>query len=176
MGLLDEPGLGTLIEAGCAGCTARKLAFRTYVDGTMPFMGGEPVGRVTWVYDGEKFVDGVYEVACAECRLVVFSSDVCPRCHAPGGLKRALETPNGYVAPAQCPTCDADEVGLVAFLPAVVTYDGGRADKARTQTEPHDVGFHGYRVDCRDCGPAVASRSDACPLCEAPPPLRPRPG
>ena len=122
MGLLDESGLGALIEAGCTGCAARKLAFRTYVDGTIPFMGGEPVGRVTWVYDGEKFVDGVYEVACAACGLVVFSADVCPRCHAPGGLQRALEAPNGYRAPAQCPSCDADEVGLVAFLPAVVTY------------------------------------------------------
>jgi hypothetical protein len=176
MGLLDEPGLGALIQAGCARCTAHKLAFHTYVDGTIPFMGGEPVGPVTWVYDGEKFIDGVYQVACAECRLIVFSASVCPRCHAPDGLKQALESPNGYVAPAQCPRCDGDEVRLVAFLPAVVTYDGGRAQKARTQTEPHDPGFHGYRVDCRDCGPAVAGRSDACPLCESPPPLRPRPG
>ena len=57
-------------------------------------MGAEPVGRIGWVYDGEKFVDGVYEVTCAGCHHVVFSADVCPRCHAPGGLKRALATPN----------------------------------------------------------------------------------
>jgi len=176
MGLLDEAGLHDLVEGGCAACGARKLAFRTYVDGTIPFMGGEPVGRVTWVYDGEKFVDGVYAVTCAGCQHLVFSADVCPRCHTLGGLARALETPNGFPAPAQCPSCDGDEVNLVALLPALVTHDGGRADKARTQVEPHDQGFHGYRVDCRDCGPAVAVRSEACPLCEAPPPLRPRPG
>ena len=176
MGLLDETGLHDLVKAGCSACGTRKLAFRTYVDGTIPFMGGEPVGRVTWVYDGEKFVDGVYEVTCAGCHHVVFSADVCPRCHAPGGLSRALETPNRFAAPAQCASCEVDEVNLVALIPALVTHDGGRADKARTQVEPHDDGFHGTRVDCRDCGPAVAELSDACPLCEAPPPLRPRPG
>ena len=29
-------------------------------------MGGEPVGSITWVYDGEKFVDGVFEAAPVE--------------------------------------------------------------------------------------------------------------
>ena len=176
MGLLDESGLARLIEAGCPDCRGRKLAFRTYVDGTMPFMGAEPVGKVTWIYDGEKFVDGVYEVACAACRHVVFSADVCPRCHAPGGLKVALETANQYAVPARCPSCDDDEIRYVAFFPALVTHDGQRAEKARTSTEPHDDGFHGYRVDCRDCGPGLAEQTDACPLCHAPGPLRARPG
>lgn len=176
MGLLDETGLDDLVKAGCAACGARKLTFRTYVDGVIPFQGGEPVGRVKWVYDGEKFVDGVYEVACAECRQVVFTADVCPRCHAPDGLKRAMATPNGFAAPSQCPSCEAEEVNLVALLPALVTHDGGRADKARPLVELHDDGFHAYRVDCRDCGPAVAVHSDACALCEAPGPVRPRPG
>jgi ribosomal protein S27E len=176
MGLLDEPGLNRLIEAGCPGCGAAKLAFRTYVDGTTPFMGAEPVGRVTWIYDGEKFVDGVYQVTCAACARTLFTADVCPRCHAPGGLKTALESPNRYPVPARCPSCDEDEVNFVAFLPALVTYEGQRADKARTTTEPHESGFHGYRVDCRDCGNGVAERTDACPLCEAPGPLRVRPG
>ncbi|HEX2659514.1 MAG TPA: hypothetical protein VHU40_14620 [Polyangia bacterium] len=177
MGLLDETGLDDVVKAGCAACGARKLVFRTYVDGVIPFMGGEPVGRVKWVYDGEKFVDGVYEVTCAECQKVVFTApDVCPRCHAAGGLKTALETPNRFAAPAQCPSCSEEEVNLVAMLPALVTHDGGRAEKARALIEPHDDGFHGYRVDCRDCGPAVAVCSDACPLCEAPGPVRTRPG
>jgi len=61
------------------------------------------------------------------------------------------------------------------FVPARVAYQGKRAEKARTSTELHEDGFHGYRVDCRDCG-TLAERSDACPLCEAPGPLRPRPG
>lgn len=176
MGLLDEPGLTRLIEGGCPSCGGRKLVFRTYVDGTMPFMGAEPVGRVTWIYDGEKFVDGVYEVTCAACGNGLFAADVCPRCHAPGGLKLALETPNHFAVPASCPSCDEDEVRYVAFFPATLNYEGQRAEKARTSTEPHDPGFHGYRIDCRDCGTGVSERTDACPLCEAPAPLRPRPG
>src|SRR3982751_1849113 len=118
MGLLDEPGLTRLIEGGCPSCGAHKLAFRTYVDGTIPFMGGEPVGRVTWIYDGEKFVDGVYEVTCAACPTPpLFTADVCPRCHAPGGLETALTSPNRFDVPARCPSCDDDEVRFVAFFP-----------------------------------------------------------
>ena len=83
MGLLDEPGLNRLIEGGCPQCGSRKLQFCTYVDGRLPFMGAEPVGRVTWIYDGEKFVDGVYQATCGDCAHVLFSADVCPRCHAP---------------------------------------------------------------------------------------------
>ncbi len=149
--------------------------FRTYVDGRVIFMGAEPVGRVTWMYDGEKFIDGVYEIACADCRQVLFSSDVCPRCHAPGGLTCALETPNGWPVPVSCPACGDEQVGYVAFVPARVAYEGKRAEKARTSIESHENGFHGYRVDCRDCG-TVAERTDACPLCDAPGPLRTRPG
>jgi hypothetical protein len=175
MGLLDEPGLERLVGAGCLRCSSFKLAFRTYVDGRLPIMGGEPIGRVAWVYDGEKFIDGVYQVSCADCQHPIFASDACPRCHAPGGLARALETPNRWPVPACCPVCDGEEVGYVAFLPARVTYQGKRADTARSSTELHDPGFHGYRVDCRDCG-TTAERIDACPLCDAPAPLRARPG
>src|SRR4051812_31109897 len=101
MGLLDEPGLDRLIAAGCAACGGRRLTFRTYVDGALPIMGGEPVGRVSWGYDGEKFVDGVYEVACTDCKQLAFGADVCPRCHAAGGLARALATPNQWPVPAR---------------------------------------------------------------------------
>ena len=175
MGVLDEPGLDRLLEAGCTKCGARSLTFASYVDGLLPIMGAEPVGKITWVYDGEKFVDGVFEVTCTECKQVVFAETVCPRCHAPGGLERALATPNGWPVPAQCPKCEGEELRYIAFLPARVAYEGTRAEKARTTTELLDSGFHGYRVDCRDCGP-VAERTDACPLCEAPAPLRARPG
>jgi hypothetical protein len=174
MGLLDEPGLERLIDAGCAQCGSRRLAFRMYVDGLLPIMGGEPIGGIKWVYDGEKFVDGVYEVRCAACKDVVFAADVCPRCHAPGGLARALETPNGWPVPVACPGCEGDELRYIAFLPAQVTYEGKRAEKARSATELADAGFHGYRVDCRTCG-TVAERNDSCPLCDAPGPPRARP-
>ena len=175
MGLLDEAGLDKLIGGGCPHCGARKLSFETYVDGAIPVVAGEPVGRVTWLYDGEKFVDGVYQVSCAECSHLVFAADVCPRCHAPGGLALALDRANRWPVPPACPACDEEEIRYLAFLPARVAYEGKRADRARTTTELHEPGFHGYRVDCRDCG-TVAERADACPLCEAPAPLRQRPG
>jgi len=175
MGLLDEAGLERLVAAGCTACGSAKLGFRTYVDGIVGLMAGQPIAGVTWVYDGEKFVDGVFEVACAGCKAVLFAADVCPRCHAPGGLARALGAPNAWPVPACCPSCDDEEVRYVAFLPARVTYEGRRAEKARSATELHDPGFHGWRTDCRTCG-TVAERTGGCPLCEAPGPLRPRPG
>jgi hypothetical protein len=175
VGLLGESELERLVAAGCAACGSNKLLFRTYVDGALPMMGGEPVGRVTWLYDGEKFVDGVYEVRCGTCDAVSFSAEVCPRCHAPGGLARALATPNDWPVPVSCPSCDDEEVRYVAFIPARVAYEGKRAEKARDLSEPQENGFHGARVDCRDCG-IVAARSDVCPLCGGPGPLRARPG
>jgi hypothetical protein len=175
MGQLDEPGLNRLIEAGCPACGDKKLIFRTYVDGHMPFMGGEPVGRVTWSYDGEKFVDGVHHVACGTCAHVMFQAGVCPRCHAADGLKKALETTNDYPVPVACPSCDEDQVTYFAFLPATVAYQDGRAAKAASRVEPHEPGFHGYRADCRYCG-TIAARTATCPLCGAPGPLRARPG
>ena len=175
MGLLDESALERLVVVGCVACGARKLVFFTMVDGSLPLMGGEPVGPITWIYDGEKFVDGVYQVACAGCQQVLFAADVCPRCHAPGGLDKALGTPNRWPVPVACPSCDEEQVRYVAMLPARVIYEGQRADKARPTVEAHEDGFHGYRVDCTDCG-TVAERADGCPLCDAPAPLRVRPG
>jgi hypothetical protein len=174
MGLLDASGLDRLISSGCSACGSHRLGFRTYVDGLLPIMGAEPVGRVTWVYNGEKFVDGVFEVSCADCKQVVFAANACPRCHAQGGLARALDRPNGWPVPARCPACAREELRYIAFLPAKVTYEGKRAAKAQSSIELHEDGFHGYRVDCRDCG-TVAERTDDCPLCDAPSPLRPRP-
>jgi hypothetical protein len=175
MGALTEAGLDELIARGCSACRVRRLSFRTYVDGRLPLMGGEPVGAITWIYDGEKFVDGVFEVTCAACQQVLFADDACPRCHAPGRLAEILATPNRWPVPAACPGCDAEEVRYLAMIPARVTHDGERAEKARTTTELLDPGFHGYRVDCPDCGP-VLELDDRCPLCQAPAPLRTRPG
>jgi RNA polymerase subunit RPABC4/transcription elongation factor Spt4 len=180
MGLLDEPGLDRLVKTGCAACGGRKLTFRTYVDGAFPFLAGEPVGRPSWAYDGEKFVDGVYAVACAGCGATLFAADVCPRCHAPGGLGTALGSENRWPVPAGCADadCGGEEVRYLAFVPVSVTYEGERADRPRGSVEPHDPGFHGYRADCRACRQVVAARNDAeaCPLCDGPGPLRARPG
>ncbi len=175
MGSLTEAGLDALVTRGCPACHSTRLQFRSYVDGRLPVMGGEPVGSITWVYDGEKFVDGVFEVCCADCKHALLRADECPRCHAPGALAGILATTNRWPVPAACPGCDSDEIRYLAMLPAKVSYEGKRADKARSSTELHEPGFHGYRVDCVDCG-TVAELLDRCPLCAAPAPLRARPG
>jgi hypothetical protein len=175
MGLLDEAGLDALVAAGCSACGGKRLGFRSYIDGRVPLLAGEPVGAITWVHDGEKFVDGVFEVACADCKHVVFAADVCPRCHAPGGLASALAGGNTWPVPAACPRCDGEEVFYVALVPARVTHEGKRTDKPRTTTDLHDPGFHGLRVDCGDCRATVAELVERCPLCAAPAPLRSRP-
>jgi hypothetical protein len=174
MGLLDEASLEKMVTTGCTACHSNKLAFRSYVDGALPLVGGEPVGRMSWVYDGEKFVDGVFEVTCASCKQTIFSADICPRCDAPGGLARALATGNDWPVPAACPQCGEEELSYVAFVPAQVSYEGKRAEKARTSTELQDAGFHGARVTCKTCG-MVSERTETCPLCASPGPLRPRP-
>lgn len=174
MGLLDEPGLERLVAAGCDRCGSTRLQFGAYLDGLLPIMAGEPVGKVTWVYDGEKFVDGVFEVGCADCQRALFSADVCPRCHADGGLARALASTNAWPVPEACPICEGEELRYLAMMPAVVVYEGKRASKPRSSTELLDEGFHGYRVDCKEC--RVVAVRDTCPLCDATPPLRARPG
>jgi hypothetical protein len=175
MGMLTKQTLESLIGAGCTECGGATLCFRAYVDAGIPMMGGEPVGRLFWAYDGEKFVDGVFEASCAGCKQVLFADDACPRCHAPGRLPEILATPNRWPVPAACPECAAEELRYTAMLPAQVRYDGKRAEKARTSTELLDAGLHGYRIDCADCGP-VGQLDDRCALCQAPAPLRPRPG
>lgn len=174
MGALTPGDLERLVASGCTACGARRLDFRMYVDGLVPLMAGEPVGPVKWSYDGEKFVDGVFSVTCAACKHEELASSICPRCHAEAGLAKALGSPNGYPVPEACPRCGNQEVRYIALIPARTSYEGKRADKARTSVELADLGFHGYRVDCRDCG-KVAELRDRCPLCGAPAPLRPRP-
>lgn len=174
MGELTEAGLDRIIDAGCGVCGKRDLIFRAYVDGRVPLMAGEPVGKTVWVYDGEKFVDGVFEVTCAACRTVVFASSVCPRCNQPDMLAQVLSTGNAWPVPQACPSCHDEEVRYRALLPAEIAFRDQRAGKAETGTEMLDPGFHGLAIDCVDCG-QVAEASQRCPLCAAPGPLRPRP-
>jgi hypothetical protein len=58
-----------------------------------------------------------------------------------------------------------------AFVPAKVTYEGKRADKARTSCELYDPGFHGLRAQCSTCGP-FARRDGVCVLCDSDHPVR----
>ncbi len=175
MGILTEAALDELVSAGCRVCGARRLVFRAYLDGAVPVLAGEPVDKPRWVHDGEKFVDGVYEVGCDACKLVLFAEPACPRCHAAEGLARALAATNAYPAPEACPGCGGDELKLVAMIPARVSYERGRAEPPRTTVELNDPGFHGMKLLCADCG-VVGELTDRCPLCAAPGPLRARPG
>ena len=174
MGLMTKPALDALVASGCHACGSKKLSFQTYVDGLVALMAGEPIQSVVWVYDGEKFLDGVYRVTCLACAKAVFEATACPRCHAEGGLARALTTENAYPVPLECRSCGGEETRYIAMMPAKVLYEGKRGEKAKTSHELHDAGFHGYRVDCKTCG-TVAELEDECPLCGAAGPIRPRP-
>lgn len=175
MGILTEAKLDELVRTGCPACGPGGLIFRAYLDARLPLMGGEPVGKLVWAYDGEKFVDGVFEVTCASCKGQVLRADICPRCHSEGGLAVALAAENRRPLPAACPSCQGEEVRYVAMLPAAVHHDGKRATKPQTGVEYYDPGFHGLRVECKSCG-VVEDFERSCPLCAAAGPLRRRPG
>src|SRR5262249_60443298 len=94
MGQLDETRFEAMLRAGCPACGATALDIFSFLDRRLDIMLGEPNDDGRWVHDGEKFVDGTYRIACASCSHVVFADDACPRCHAPGGLPRALGDPS----------------------------------------------------------------------------------
>jgi len=175
MGTLTEATFARCVEAGCPSCGGKKLSIRAYVEGKFPLLEGEAVGGVAWAYKGESFVDGVYEIRCVSCKAELFADTICTRCHAPDGLQKALETPNTHEVPRGCPTCKAQTLAYRAYAPAVVVYEGKRADKARTTCTLYDEGFHGTRAECKTCGP-FARAGTSCPLCGAPGPLRAPPG
>jgi RNA polymerase subunit RPABC4/transcription elongation factor Spt4 len=174
MGLFTEAKLLALVDAGCPACQSQKLIFQTYVDGRQRLLGGEPDGKITWAYKGETFIDGIFDIKCIACKHSIFSEAVCPRCHADGGLAKGLETENQNMIPKACPGCDAEEFWCVGFLPATVIYEGRRAEKAKTETEMYDAGFHAFHLSCKFCG-FKEEKTEQCPICDAPGPLRERP-
>ena len=175
MGSLTEASFTELVDRGCTACGAKKLVIEAYVEGKFPLIGAEPAGVVTWAYKGETFVDGVFAIRCAACKHEVFADPMCPRCHTPEGLARALETENTHSVPKACPGCGIDSVTYRAFVPASVTYEGKRAGKARTECDLYDPGYRGLRAECKSCGSFDPRDSSSCPVCDAPGPLRPQP-
>lgn len=161
---LSEETFTSLVDAGCPTCSRKPLLVETYVAQRLPLLAGEVFGSPSWGYKGEELVRGTYRITCTECAHELFTTGACPVCQADGGLARALDTQNDFPLPVSCSGCDGEQLLLTAYVPAEVRYEGKRAAKARTQTAPEDEGFHGFRVECRQCRSATA-RSAPCPLC-----------
>jgi hypothetical protein len=164
---LSEEEFTRIVDAGCAACKGKKLSVEALVAQKLPLLGGEIYGTPSWGYKGEDLVRGTYRIACAACHTELFAASACPRCDAAGGVARALEAENAFPLPTACERCGDERLTALAFVPTVVVYEGKRASKARTQTAPEDPGFHGYRVECKDCR-NVVERRDPCPLCGPP--------
>lgn len=173
MGHLDEPAFEQLIAAGCPSCGQAPLVIETFLDRTQRVMLADPTDGGKWAHDGEKFIDGVYRVACANCAGAVFSHDDCPRCHQPGGLARALGEPSRFAVPKRCPSCNELELITIALVPATARYSRGSSPKPTARVEWGEPGFHIVAFACETCDGAVVAQQ--CPLCDAPGPLRPRP-
>lgn len=171
MGALSQARFEELVNAGCT-CGGRLLEIRSYIDRSLVVMAAEPNNEGKWAHDGEKFVDGTYRIACVACSKVVFESDMCPRCNAPGGLARALGETSRLAVPKRCPQCNELELMALAFVPATAKY-GGEAPKPKQLVDFGDPGYHVVAYGCNSCDRAVVA--DNCPLCDAHGPLRPRP-
>jgi hypothetical protein len=172
MGALTQTRFEELVNAGCTACGGRLLRIHSFIDRALEVMAGEANNEGRWVHDGEKFVDGTYEIACVACAAVMFASDMCPRCNVPGRLVCALAEPNRLAVPKRCPKCSELELMAVAMVPAVARY-GGEAPKPKQLVDYGDAGYHVVAYACNGCDRAIVA--DNCPLCDAPGPLRPRP-
>jgi hypothetical protein len=173
MGSLDQPAFEAIVNGGCPACGNATLELSSFIDRTVPVMLADPTGPGKWAHDGEKFVDGTYRVACVACAHVVFESDVCPRCNAPGGLARALAGPSRLVVPRRCPACNELELTAVALVPASARGGGGAVPRPVPRVELGEPGYHVVAYACDACDHAEVA--EGCPLCAAPGPLRPRP-
>jgi len=173
MGALSQDRFDTLVNGGCPSCGHRVLEIKSIIDRSLVYMAGTPNDAGRWVHDGEKFVDGTYEIACTSCKHVVFRSDMCPRCNAGEALARVLGSESRFAVPKRCPTCSELELLAVAMVPALARYGAGETPKPRPTAEFGDPGYHLVAYACHACDQAQVA--DGCPLCGAAGPLRPRP-
>ena len=161
---LTEEAFTALVDVGCRDCGGKKLLVKAVVAQKIPLLDGEPYGTPSWGYKGEDLVRGTYLIACETCKKELFTATSCPRCDAEGGLERALEAENTLSLPRTCNRCKSELLTALAFVPAFLTYEGARAEKARTRTSPDDPGFHAYRFECKSCLNLEEQRIP-CPLC-----------
>lgn len=173
MGRLDEQRFEAIVQGGCPACHAATLEIRSFIDRRLLLMLADPNDAGRWVHDGEKFVDGTYRIACGSCAHVVFESADCPRCHADGGLARALGDHSRLAIPRRCTSCNELELIALALVPASARYSVGQTPKPVPLAEYGDAGHHMVAYACESCDAAVVTQT--CPLCDAPGPLRPRP-
>lgn len=161
------------MAAGCTACGGKTLEIRSFIDRRLLIMLGTPNDDGKWVHDGEKFVDGAYRITCVACAHVAFASDDCPRCHAAGGLARALGDPSRLTLPKRCPGCNETELLALALVPATARWGGGGPPKPTPLADFGEPGHHLVAFACEACDAATVTQT--CPLCDAPGPLRPRP-
>ena len=172
MGALSQARFEELVNAGCT-CGGRLLEIRSYIDRSLVVMAAEPNNEGRWAHDGEKFVDGTYRIECASCHHVVFEHPDCPRCHAAGGLAKALADISRLQIPKRCPGCNELELLAIALVAAKAKYGGGERPKPVPLAEFGEAGHHTVAFACESCDAATVTQK--CPLCDAPGPLRPRP-
>ena len=161
---LTEEAFTAIVDAGCPDCRDKRLLLETIVTQDLPLHGGEIFGAPSWAYKGEELVRGTYRIACVGCKRELFAATACPLCSEDDGVARALSTETGMPLPAACAGCGSELVTATAWVPARVTYEGKRANKARAEAAPEDAGFHAIRVRCKQCG-HVEARREPCPLC-----------
>ena len=87
-------------------------------------------------------------------------------------LARALGSTSRLKVPKRC-ACKGSELMVGALVPASVTTRAGKPPPPTTTVAFGEPGFHVTRIECTDCG--LVTEPSACPLCDAPGPLRPRP-
>jgi hypothetical protein len=173
VGQLDEARFETAIGGGCPACGMRVMEIRSFIDQRVLMMLADPNDAGRFVHDGEKFVDGIYRIACVACAHVLFEDADCPRCHAAGGLAKALAEPSRLAVPKRCPSCNELELLGLALVPAVAKYGGSEPPRPKALVEFGEPGHHMVAFACESCDAAVVTQT--CPLCDAPGPLRPRP-
>ncbi|MBS1122838.1 MAG: hypothetical protein H6Q90_5066, partial [Deltaproteobacteria bacterium] len=173
MGHLDEKKFELAI-AGCTKCDRRAFEVSSYLDRQLSVMLGQANDDGRWTHDGEKFIDGVFQIRCMGCNDSPYQSPDCPRCHRDGGLADALGQPSRLAVPRRCPTCKGTELLVTGFAPATVRTGEGRPPAPTPTALYGDDGFHVAIVMCEGCDYVLAP--DTCPLCGGPGPLRARPG
>lgn len=173
MGALDQPSFETLINTGCPACGGATLEIRSIIDRTVGVMLADPTNAGKWAHDGEKFVDGTYQITCAKCTHLVFANEMCPRCNAPDQLATVLATSSRLAVPKRCPKCNELELLAIALVPATARSGGGETPKPKPLADFGEPGYHVVAFACDACDHAEVA--EGCPLCAKPGPLRVRP-